>query len=97
MDFSGKTKSVYMEIPENEEEISDFVNLHTKEGEPISYPETGEAVLTVKAAESMGIKVGDQVVIRDNDMNSLTVRVTALCENFVNNYIYLNKIGRAHV
>ena len=91
MDFSGKTKSVYMEIPENEEEISDFVNLHTKEGEPISYPETGEAVLTVKAAESMGIKVGDQVVIRDNDMNSLTVRVTALCENFVNNYIYLNK------
>ena len=39
----------------------------------------------------MGIKAGDQVVLRDNDMNSFTVTVSALCENFVYNYIYMNK------
>lgn len=91
LDFDGKTKSVYLEIPENAEEIDAFIDLHTKDGEPIPYPREGEAVLTAKIAENMGIKEGDQVILRDNDMNSLTVTVTALCENFVYNYIYINK------
>ena len=90
LDFGGKTKSVYMDIPENAEEIGTFLNLHTSEGESIPYPAKGEAVLTEKAAESLGIKIGDQVTLRDNDRNSVTVMVSALCENFVSNYIYIN-------
>lgn len=91
LDFEGRTKSVYLEIPEHVEEIGAFLNLHTSDREEISYPAKGEAVLTAKIAENMGIKVGDQVTLRDNDMNELSVTVTALCENFVYNYIYLNK------
>ncbi|MBD5522272.1 MAG: FtsX-like permease family protein [Lachnospiraceae bacterium] len=91
MDFGGKTKSVYLEIPESVEEFDAFFNLHTESGVEIAYPKAGEAVLTAKIAENMGIKVGDEVVLRDNDMNQLTVVVSALCENFVYNYIYLNR------
>lgn len=91
LDFGGRTKSVYLEIPENEEEIISYVNLHTNDGEAIPYPKKGEAVLTAKIAENLGIEVGDEVVLRDSDMNSLRVRVTGLCENFVYNYIYINK------
>lgn len=91
MDFGGKTKSVYLEIPENVDEISTFLNLHTKEGEEIPYPAEGEAVLTAKVAENMGIKAGDSVILRDSDMNQLTVKIAAICENFVYNYIYINK------
>ena len=91
IDFAGKTKSIYLEIPEDVEEIGTFLNLHTQEGELIPYPGESEAVLTAKLAENMGIEPGDQVVLRDNDMNSITVSVSALCENYVYNYIYLNK------
>ena len=91
IDFAGKTKSIYLEIPEDVEEIGTFLNLHTQEGELIPYPGEGEAVLTAKLAENMGIEPGDQVVLRDNDMNSLTVSISALCENYVYNYIYVNK------
>lgn len=91
LDFHGKTKSVYMEIPEDVEEISRFFNLHTSSGEKIPYPSIGEAVLTEKVAENLGIKEGDQVTLRDNEMHSFSVTVTALCENFVYNYIYLDK------
>ncbi len=91
IDFKGKTKSVYMVIPENVEEITDFINLHTKQGEAIPYPTVGEAVITAKVAENMGIKAGDEILLRDNDMNVIRVRISALCENFVYNYIYLNK------
>ena len=91
LDFGGKTKSVYLEIPENTEEISTFLNLHTPDGTKIPYPTKGEAVLTEKIAENMGIKIGNQIILRDNDMNSFTVTVSALCENFIYNYIYINK------
>ena len=91
LDFGGKTKSIYLEIPENTEEISAFLNLHTPDGTKIPYPAKGEAVLTEKIAENMGIKIGNQIILRDNDMNSFTVTVSALCENFIYNYIYINK------
>ena len=91
LDFGGKTKSIYLEIPENTEEISAFLNLHTSDGTKIPYPAKGEAVLTEKIAENMGIKIGNQIILRDNDMNSFTVTVSALCENFIYNYIYINK------
>lgn len=91
IDFGGKMKSLYMVIPENVEDMADFISLHTEQGEAISYPAEGEAVITAKVAENLGIKVGDEVVLRDNDMNSIRVKITALCENFVYNYIYINK------
>lgn len=90
LDFDGKTKSVYLEIPEDTEAMRVFLDLHTSEGEEIGYPGAGEAVLTEKVAETLGIRVGDQVTLRDADMNSFTVRITALCENFVYNYIYIS-------
>ncbi|MCM1047041.1 MAG: ABC transporter permease [Clostridiales bacterium] len=93
MDYNGKTKSVYMEIFQNPEEVSEFVNLHTLSGEEIAYPTGTGAVLTSKIAKSMGIKAGDTVVLRDNDMNSIEVTVSAVCENFVYNYIYIDKEG----
>lgn len=91
LDFGGKTKSVYLEVPEDVEAISSFIDLHTSAGEKIPYPGEGEAVLTEKMAETLGIQNGDRVTLRDNDMNSFTVTISALCENFVNNYIYIDK------
>lgn len=90
LDFEGQTKSMYLEIPENSEEISIFLDLHTEDGESISYPQEGEAVITAKTAENMGIQIGDEVVLRDNDMNQMKVTISGICENFVYNYIYIN-------
>ena len=91
IDFGEKTKSLYMVIPENEEEMKEFIDLHTEQGEAIPYPAKGEAVISAKVAENLGIGVGDAVVIRDNDMNRIRVKIAGLCENFVYNYIYMNQ------
>lgn len=91
LDFGGKTKSTYLVIPEDVDKIVTFLNLHTLDGDPIPYPSGGKAVLSAKLAENLGIKIGDRITIRDSDMNSLTVTVSALCENFVYSYIYINK------
>ena len=91
IDFGEKSKSLYMVIPENAEEMTEFIDLHNEQGEAIPYPAKGEAVITAKVAENLGIGVGDEVVIRDNDMNRIRVKIAGLCENFVYNYIYMNQ------
>lgn len=91
LDFDGKTKSMYLGIAQNTEEIGNFLKLKTTSGENIAYPAKGEVVLSAKAAETLGIGVGDSVVLRDSEMNSLTVEVCALCENYIYNYAYVNQ------
>ena len=91
MDFAGKTKSITLFIPESPEETAYFLKLHTEQGEELSYPQEGEAIVTAKAAQSMGIQIGDEIVLRDADMRQIRVKVTNMCENFVYNYVYISK------
>ena len=91
MDFAGKTKSITLFIPEDPEETVYFLKLHTEQGEELSYPKEGEAIVTAKAAQNMGIQIGDEIVLRDADMRQLRVKVVNMCENFVYNYVYINK------
>lgn len=91
LDFDGQTKSIYLEIPEDVEEIDTFFNLHTQSGEEIPYPSEGEAVITAKMADNPDIQIGDEVVLRDSDLNQLHVKISGICENFVYHYIYISK------
>lgn len=92
MDLTGSetTKSINVIIPQNMEEMADYVSLHTEDGEAILWPEKGEAVLNQEAADRCGVAVGDTVSLRNDDGEKLSVTITALCENFVYNYIYVN-------
>jgi putative ABC transport system permease protein len=50
-------------------------------------PGPGEAYLSIGAAEALGIRIGETVTVRDIDMQTLSLRVTGIYENHVNNYI----------
>lgn len=91
LDFEGQTKSLYLVIPENVEEIGTFLDLHTEDGEKIPYPGKGEAVITVKMADALNIRIGDEVTLRDSDLNQMHVRISGICENFAYHYIYISK------
>lgn len=91
LEFGGKTKSIYLEIPQEPEHVSNILNLQTKSGEAIPYPSRDEAVLSAKTAETLGIGVGDRVTLTDTDRNSMEVTVSALCENYIYNYAYICK------
>ena len=91
LEFNGKTKSMYLGIAQNTKEMNHFLKLKTKDGKKIGEPAQDEAVLSVKIAETMGIRVGDNIVLRDSERNSLTVKVCALCENYIYNYAYISK------
>ena len=67
------------------EELVDFINLR-RSGNPVSLPDSGEAILTVGIAEAMGVMTGDTVTLRNADMQELTVTVSGIYENYVSNF-----------
>lgn len=49
-------------------------------------PGVNEVLLTVGVAENMGINVGDQVIMRNADMEQLELTVSGIYDNHVENY-----------
>ena len=85
--FGDGTRNVYMVIPEGD--MSAFFDFHSGK-QKLSLPRAGEALVSVGAAEDMGISVGDVITVRNSDMQTLQVRVSGVFDNNVYNYVILS-------
>ena len=83
LEFGDQTKEIYLMTAGNE--VQDFVKFQCGE-EPLSMPGTNEVLLTVGVAEAMGIQTGDQVIMRNADMEELELTVSGIYDNHVYNY-----------
>ena len=81
--FGDKTKDVYMIV--SGEQIKEYIHF-ARDGEDLSMPGLNEVYITINAAESMGIQVGDSVTLRDADMRPLELTVAGIFDNHVHNY-----------
>lgn len=88
--YGSKIKSVNMVIMENPGEIKNYLNLHTVNDQPIEYPKKDNAIISHKIADTYGISVGDDIIIRNSDMQEITVTISGIFENFVYNYVYIS-------
>ena len=86
----GRTKSINLVAADGKQDITPFLNLHTTADEPLAFPGSGECILTHKVAETFGIRVGDRIVLQDEDMRDMELTVSGICENFVYNYVYVD-------
>ena len=86
----GVNKSVTLVIPEDSGEFSDYWNLHTESGQPLEYPQEGQAILNAEFARRNGIEQGQRITLTDDDGHELKLRVVGLNENFIYNYLYLS-------
>lgn len=92
MDLTGKdaVKSATVVIPQDMSQIGQYVDLHTSQDAAVAWPQKGEAVINEKLADSCGIRVGDMVSLRNEDGEKLWVKVSALSQNFIYNYVYIS-------
>lgn len=80
---------VYLSVPEDVEQFSDFTVLKDRITDE-RYELTDEgAVLTEKMAKELGVKPGDTITIRDEDKGDLNVQISAVCENYMEHYLYM--------
>lgn len=83
IEHSNQVKEISLMTADNE--IEEFVNF--KKGDAIlPVPGINEVLLTVGIAENMGIQVGDQITMRNADMEELILTVSGIYDNHVNNY-----------
>lgn len=83
-------KAVWL-VAGNAEEMPDFLNFHTVKGESVAYPGPGEAVISNKLAEEYNLAAGDKLTLRDENMQTLTVTVGAVYENYLYHYVHISQ------
>ncbi len=86
---SDRTYDTELVVPENPEELSNFIVLRDRKTKTPIPLEEGGAVITEKLAETLGVKPGDSVKYTDVDNNEFSVKVTGIAENYLNNYLYM--------
>lgn len=70
-------------------ECLDFWNLKDDEKE-IQLPKNGEAIINPKIADKTGVLIGDTLEVRNSDMQSISVKVSGIFENYADNYIIVS-------
>ena len=84
----GGVKSVYLVVSASDT-LEGFLSLHNDE-EPVAYPGPDQAVLNAGLAESLGLVPGDSIKLRSSELGVLEVTISALCDNYVFNYVYVS-------
>lgn len=92
MDLVTETgvKSVYL-VAGTAQEMPAFTDFHTAQGEEIAYPALGEAVVSNKLAEDYDLAIGETITLRDNEMNTFQVTVSAVYENYIYDYVHISE------
>lgn len=90
LDYDNRVKEIYLIAAESQ--VKDFIDLHSG-GKSLDLPSDNEVVLSVGAAEAMKIHVGDQVVLRNADMQTLELTVSGIYDNHVYNYAIVSPQG----
>ena len=85
---NGSTKSVTLTASDGQG-IGDFINL-MNDGETVAYPNAGEAIINCNLARMMDIGIGDEMKLTTADMDTLTVKVSGIFDNYVENLVFVN-------
>lgn len=85
----GKDLDISIVIPEDNNKFKEFVNLRRDKKNPINLEDAG-AVITENASNILNIKENDKIKVRV-DGKDIEVKVGAIAENYVADYLYLSK------
>lgn len=83
LDFDNRVKEIYM--ISGGSELQNFIDFH-KGQTRLDMPGNGEVLLSAGVAENLGIREGDEVILRNADMEELKVTVSGVYDNHVYNY-----------
>lgn len=71
------------------ERLTEFWHFYNGKSD-IALPAKGEAIINTKIAEKLNLHAGDTFRIRDKDMQDVSVKVSGIFENYVNNILVIS-------
>lgn len=83
----GEDVETYILVPENYAELSEFIDLHSREtGESYSLDESG-VIIGEKISRMLDVHAGDEIHFNDGH----NLKVAAVCENYTFNYVFMSR------
>lgn len=71
------------------ETLSDFWDFRSGDT-PVDFPAEGETIVSTRIAEKLELSVGDTFEVRDGDMRTMTVSVSGIFDNYVDNFLIVS-------
>ena len=88
--YGDRVKSITLLAPENYDDVSGFMNFRTSDGKQVESPALNEVIISNSIQERYGADIGDEIVLRNENMDTLRVKVSGVFENHVYNYIFIS-------
>lgn len=83
------TTEVYLFVPEQTDNLADFVHLRNRtSGETYTLSDQG-VVITEKLARLLDLSVGDAISLLEDETSSVEATVLGIAENYLYHYIYM--------
>jgi len=80
-------KEIYM--VSSYRDTAGFIDMHYADA-PVALPDENEVVLSVGMAEMLELNIGDTVILRNSDMETMELTVSGIYENHVYNYCFVS-------
>lgn len=84
-EIDGNSQTKDITVITASEHVVDFIDFH-KGNETIKYPGVNQLLLTSGMAEMLGVRIGDNVVLRNLDLEKMELTVSGIYDNHVRNY-----------
>ena len=83
------TKALNVIVPMQTEQFDHYMHLKTMDGQPLTMPGLNEAYVSNSVQDRFGVKLGDTITLRTEDMQEIHVKVSGIFENHVYNYVLM--------
>lgn len=88
-EFEGEELDGYIYVPENVEEMKDYIILRDSKTKKSIELKNDEIVITKKMARLLNVSIGDELTLKIGDSLTQTAIVGAVTENYVYHYVYM--------
>ena len=102
-DYDGALSRVQVVVPRSADELAQAITFHNRLGDFVIDFDDNAVIITEKLSMKLGIGVGDEVLVYDQDTVGNAVgeghalTVTGVAENYVGNYVYVGRSAWATV
>lgn len=82
-------KDVYLNVPEDVERFPEFVIHRDRITKEVYTLNDEGAILTEKMAKQLEVQAGDTIMIKDDVKGEVEVKISSICENYMQHYLYM--------
>ena len=88
---SNETNDIYIITPENNNEINDYIRIRNKKTKKTYEITDNGVIITDKIAEILGVKVGDEIIVKDAKGKEGKVKVVGVSEMYISHFMFMSK------